>query len=74
MTDVQIAREEKVAQNSVMADSAAEFTAVSSTELPMEFEQPLSERMRTFLRIELLHQQACFHAKDSTDLGARARD
>lgn len=72
MNDVQIAREEKVAQNSVMADSAAEFTAVSSTESPMEFEQPLSERMRTFLRIELLHQQACFHAEDPTDLGARA--
>ena len=38
----------------------------------MEFEQPLTESMRTFLRIELLHQQALFHAEDPTELSARA--
>jgi cell division protein ZapD len=38
----------------------------------IEFEQPLSERMRTFLRLELLYRQAVFHAGDSTDFGARA--
>jgi len=38
----------------------------------MEFEQPLTERMRTFLRIEFLYQQALFHARDLTGFGARA--
>ena len=38
----------------------------------MESEQPLTERMRTFLRIELLHRQACFHSQDATELGTRA--
>ena len=38
----------------------------------IEFEQPLSERMRTFLRLELLYRQAVFHAGDPTDFGARA--
>ena len=39
---------------------------------PIEFEQPLNERMRTFLRLELLYRQAAFHAGDSTDFGSRA--
>jgi cell division protein ZapD len=38
----------------------------------MEFEQPLTEKMRTFLRIEFLYQQALFHIEDSTDFSARA--
>ena len=38
----------------------------------MEFEQPLTERMRTFLRIELLHRQARYHCDDPTELSARA--
>jgi len=38
----------------------------------MTFEQPLNERMRTFLRLEFLYRQATFHAGDSTDFGARA--
>ena len=38
----------------------------------MEFEQPLSERMRTFLRIEFLYQQALFHARDLSGFSARA--
>ena len=38
----------------------------------MVFEHPLTERIRTFLRIELLNQQACFHAEDPAELGARA--
>jgi len=39
---------------------------------PVAFEQPLNERMRTFLRIEFLHQQAAFHARNPTYFGARA--
>ena len=38
----------------------------------IRFEQPLTERMRTFLRIELLFEQALFHGQDSTQFGTRA--
>ena len=38
----------------------------------MAFEQPLSERMRTFLRIEFLYQHVRFHAGDLTGFSARA--
>ena len=37
----------------------------------LTFEQPLSERIRTFLRIELLYRQALFHTNSETDLGSR---
>lgn len=68
----QIAQHEKVAQDSGMANPATDLRSLSSTAGPMEFEQPLTERMRTFLRIELLHQQAQFHSQDLTELGTRA--
>jgi cell division protein ZapD len=41
-------------------------------EAPTVFEQPLTERMRMFLRIEFLNRQARFHAEDPTEFGARA--
>ena len=51
------AARQKVAQNTAMAKTASELTRASTQEGAMEFEQPLSERMRTFLRIEFLYQQ-----------------
>jgi cell division protein ZapD len=51
---------------------AAELPALSAEHGLIKFEQPLSERMRTFLRIELLHEQTQFHADEPTDFGARA--
>jgi cell division protein ZapD len=36
------------------------------------FEQPLTERMRTFLRIEFLYEQARFHMDGTGDFDARA--
>jgi cell division protein ZapD len=36
------------------------------------FEQPLNERMRTFLRVELLHRQASRHARNDAAHSARA--
>ncbi|HEY7671265.1 MAG TPA: cell division protein ZapD [Gammaproteobacteria bacterium] len=54
-----------------MIDPAEAILPEPSAE-PIEFEQPLNERMRTFLRLELLYRQAVFHAGDSTDFGARA--
>jgi cell division protein ZapD len=60
-----------VAQNSGM-NTAAELPAVSPEPGLIKFEQPLTERMRTFLRIEFLHEQTRFHADEPTDFGARA--
>jgi len=53
-------------------NTAAELPAVSPEPGPIKFEQPLSERMRTFLRIEFLHEQTRFHADEPTEFGARA--
>ena len=36
------------------------------------FEQPLNERMRSFLRVEFLHGQALLHARHEAAYGARA--
>lgn len=53
-------------------NSAAELPEPSPEHGLIKFEQPLSERMRTFLRIEFLHEQTLFHADEPTDFGARA--
>src|SRR5690606_18392058 len=55
-----------------MVDPAAQLTSDSPEEGLMQFEQPLTERMRTFLRIEFLFQQAVFHTQDPTYFGTRA--
>lgn len=55
-----------------MADFSSKSPQVDAPEQQMEFEHPLTERIRTFLRIELLNQQAHFHASDTSELGARA--
>ena len=38
----------------------------------MKFEQPLTERMRTFLRIEFLYEQTLFHVDEPTEFSSRA--
>ena len=68
----QIAEPKQVAQNSSMPDPATELQSLSLRAGRVESEQPLTERMRTFLRIELLYRQACFHSEDATELGTRA--
>lgn len=55
-----------------MVDSAAYVSEPFSGGSPITYEQPLTERMRTFLRIEFLQQQAMFHARDASDFAARA--
>lgn len=55
-----------------MAKSAAEFPSPATSSGFVRFEQPLTERMRTFLRIEFLYKQAKFHADDTADYSARA--
>ena len=51
--------------------SAAELPPAPAEQGPIKFEQPLTERMRTFLRIEFLYGQTQFHMDDPTDYGAR---
>lgn len=40
--------------------------------LPVVYEQPLNERMRTFLRLEFLYTQATFHAESPNPWSTRA--
>ncbi len=61
-----------LAQNSVMfgrTENAAQ--QMTQTDL-LCFEQPLTERMRTFLRVEFLYEQARFHMDGAADFSARA--
>jgi cell division protein ZapD len=53
-------------------NTAAELTAPSAEHGLMTFEQPLTERMRTFLRVEFLYQQTLFHLDDPTEYSSRA--
>lgn len=59
------------AQNSAM-NTAAELPSAQAEHALITFEQPLSERMRTFLRVEFLYEQTLFHVDEPTDFGSRA--
>ena len=39
---------------------------------PSIFEQPLNERMRTFLRLDFLYSQALYHNEKASPWGTRA--
>jgi cell division protein ZapD len=60
-----------LAQNSGM-NTAAELPASSPEHGLMTFEQPLTERMRTFLRVEFLFEQTVFHVDEPTEFSSRA--
>lgn len=53
-------------------NSAVELSAIEPENELVTFEQPLTERMRTFLRVEFLYEQTLFHVEEPTDFGARA--
>ena len=55
-----------------MTSSAEVLTQPSAASLPVVYEQPLGERMRTFLRVESLYQQFLFHAAEPSPWGSRA--
>ncbi|HEX6996731.1 MAG TPA: cell division protein ZapD [Gammaproteobacteria bacterium] len=55
-----------------MAKPATQFTPQAAEARVLKFEQPLNERMRTFLRVEFLYDQMLYHAEDPTDYGSRA--
>ena len=55
-----------------MSKPAAEMPQAPPAPEPVEYEQPLTERMRIFLRLEFLYQQALYHAENPVDFSARA--
>ena len=60
-----------VAQNSPMAEEAQQ-TLPEAESAPLVFEQPLNERMRTFLRLDFLYSQALYHNEMQSQWGSRA--
>jgi cell division protein ZapD len=50
-------------------DTQADHVAESA---PLIFEQPLNERMRTFLRLDFLYSQALYHNEMQSQWGSRA--
>ena len=57
--------------NSTLAD--AEAPARRSPDAgTLVFEQPLNERMRTFLRLDFLYNQALYHNEMASHWGSRA--
>ena len=68
---IAFAERDGVAQNTGMS-TAAQLPAVSTEHGLTRFEQPLSEKMRTFLRIEFLYEQLLFHVDEPTEFGSRA--
>jgi hypothetical protein len=65
-----------VAQNSPMAEEAQktpdEQHGARTAAAPLIFEQPLNERMRTFLRLDFLYSQALYHNEMQSQWGSRA--
>lgn len=54
-----------------MTQSAEIFARTAVADSPILYEQPLSERMRTFLRLEYLYQQLLFHLEQASAWGSR---
>jgi cell division protein ZapD len=52
--------------------TAAELPSPSAAHGLIAFEQPLTERMRTFLRVEFLYEQTLFHVDEPTEFSSRA--
>ncbi|MGC4029902.1 MAG: cell division protein ZapD [Steroidobacteraceae bacterium] len=50
----------------------ARVPAAAPASAPLVFEQPLNERMRTFLRLDYLYNQALYHNEKATQWGSRA--
>jgi cell division protein ZapD len=53
-------------------NTAAELPSSAAEHALMKFEQPVTERMRTFLRVEFLYEQTLFHVDEPTEFSARA--
>jgi cell division protein ZapD len=62
----------RVAQNTSMAKPASNVAAHVATRRPAHYEQPLNERMRTFMRLEFLYQQLLYNSELEADWATRA--
>jgi len=69
MTGRTFTRGERLKHNSRMLDPA---TMPEAAPEPSIFEQPLNERMRTFLRLDFLYSQAVYHNEIASPWGSRA--
>jgi cell division protein ZapD len=76
MTRVPFTGDARVKHNTCMTESDALPPEPSPQDPPPEgtliFEQPLNERMRTFLRLDFLYSQALFHNEMGSQWGSRA--
>jgi cell division protein ZapD len=61
-----------MAQDSSTAEQFAPTPAAAPAAAPLIFEQPLNERMRTFLRLDYLYNQALYHNEKASQWGSRA--
>jgi cell division protein ZapD len=52
--------------------AVAERPDAAAAAAPLIFEQPLNERMRTFLRLDYLYNQALYHNEKASQWGSRA--
>jgi hypothetical protein len=55
-----------------MAEEAQNVIQPDAEPAPLVFEQPLNERMRTFLRLDFLYNQALYHNEMQSQWGSRA--
>lgn len=55
-----------------MAKPASNIAAQTATVGPVHYEQPVSERMRTFMRLEFLYQQMLYNSELETNWATRA--
>ena len=55
-----------------MAKPATEIAAETAPTGPTYYEQPVSERMRTFMRLEFLYQQLLYNCEQESDWATRA--
>ncbi len=55
-----------------MAKAASSVDHHGDAREPCEYEQPLNERMRTFLRLEFLYQQLLYNSEQEADWATRA--
>ena len=60
-----------LAQNTRMAKPANKIKAQAASDV-LHYEQPLSERMRTFLRLEFLYQQMLYNSELESNWATRA--
>jgi cell division protein ZapD len=61
-----------LAHNSAMNSNPDISSEVEPEAAPIVYEQPLNERMRTFLRLEFLYTQATYHSESDSPWSSRA--